>query len=87
YFFERRLFPLAFCEFTLNDNRRLCKIRTLSSPREIDYTLPDLRILALRTEGLSINPKHHRGKGQLEVIIEGETQVLEPQNHEELVVR
>lgn len=86
YFFERGLFPLAFCELSFDDELRQRQARALDSPWDTDYALPDLRILGLHLEGPAVNPKHS-GRRQLEVVVDGEARVLEPRSDAELVAR
>ena len=60
YFFERRIFPLAFCHFAV-DNNRILGVEVEDSPWALDYKLSPLKRMIIRMEGDAINPNHgHR---------------------------
>ncbi|PIY49508.1 MAG: hypothetical protein COZ05_00190 [Armatimonadetes bacterium CG_4_10_14_3_um_filter_59_10] len=88
YFFERNLFPLAYCEFSVDGEHRLQSIRALNDPWDREYTLPDFRILSLSFEDLPINPRHTLSRRRkLELEIDGETRVIEATRNEEVIER
>ncbi|MHB1286074.1 MAG: DNA polymerase domain-containing protein [Leptospirales bacterium] len=76
YFYERDLFPLAFCTFSIGSDGAVLKIRALDSLWDTHYPLPPLRHLDLKFEGISGNPAHGP-RGRIEIAFEGETRVLE----------
>lgn len=66
YFYERNLFPLAFCSIVCTESEKIESIHAEDSPWDIDYVLPPLRILQIRLEGELNNPNHGwRGKLEL----------------------
>ncbi len=79
YFYERDLFPLAFCSFSAGSDGTVLKIRALDSLWDTHYPLPPLRHLGLKLEGISGNPAHGP-RGRIEIEVEGETRVLEGEN-------
>jgi len=88
YFFAQKLFPLAYCEFSFDENRRLQAVCALDDPWDRDYTLPDFHILALNFEDLPINPQHtFRRRRKLELQLDGETRVLEATDNGEVIER
>lgn len=76
YFFERGLFPLAFCSMTHTRAGAIRSIKLLDSLWSIDYSLPPLRMLSLKLEGDFINP-NHGWRGKLEIQDDQECHVLE----------
>ncbi len=82
YLYSRGLFPLGRCGLEAKE-RVLQEIRSLESPWEREYTIPDLSILELFSEGSHLLPL---GKGNgLAVRWDGQTLVLNPGSPEELL--
>ena len=79
YFYDRQLFPLAFCEAEVTKGSRILAIQSLESPWDTDYVLPPLTIMELSPESDSPNP-NHGGGGRLIVHIDGDERVLEGDN-------
>jgi DNA polymerase-2 len=84
YFYERNVFPLAFCLITYTEAGRVLSIQALDSAWDLDYSLPPLRFLALKLEGELINP-NHGWRGKLEIHDEQECHVLEGDDPAELI--
>jgi len=84
YYFERGLFPLAFCEITHTDTGRVQSIKALDSPWDLDYRLPPLRFLHLKLEGDLINP-NHGWRGKLELYDGEDCHALEEDDPRELI--
>jgi hypothetical protein len=61
YFFERGLFPLAYCTALINDAHAIAEIHTDDSRWALEYRLPPLRCMLIQLEGGTLNPNHgHR---------------------------
>lgn len=73
YFFEKKLFPLAFCEYEVDQGRSLLQIESKDSCWDLEYTLPPLRYAYLSLGKMScfgnsdsleksnrVNPLHHK---------------------------
>ena len=58
YFLERNTFPLAFCHFIVDDDRRILTLHADDSPWAMDYRLPPLKRMVIRMEGDAVNPNH-----------------------------
>jgi DNA polymerase-2 len=58
YFFARNAFPLAFCHFAVDDDRRILALDVDDSPWALDYKLPPLKRMVIRMEGDVLNPNH-----------------------------
>jgi len=84
YFYERNLFPLAFCSIACTETGMVQSIQALDSPWDLDYCLPPLRFLHLKLEGERINP-NHGWRGKLEVQNEQDRHVLEEEDPKELL--
>jgi len=84
YFYERNLFPLAFCSLVPAGTDAIESIHALDSPWDIDYPPPPLRILEIRLEGELNNP-NHGWRGKLELIDGGDRCVLEGDDPAELL--
>ncbi|MHB8423293.1 MAG: DNA polymerase domain-containing protein [Leptospirales bacterium] len=84
YFYERSLFPLAFCSFSTDPEERVHHIRAIDSPWDTDYCLPPLRQIDLKFEGISGNPAHG-ARGQLEIVFEGKVRTLEGEDPRSLL--
>ena len=84
YFYEKKLFPLAFCSMAYNRAGKILSIKALDSPWDLDYTLPPLERISLKLEGELINP-NHGWRGKLEVF-DGETsRLLEADDPKEFI--
>jgi DNA polymerase-2 len=57
YFFARIAFPLAYCQFSVDEDRIL-GIKVEDSPWTLDYALPPLKRMVIRLEGDAVNPNH-----------------------------
>src|SRR3990170_1640300 len=84
YFYERNVFPLAFCSIAYTEAGRVLSIQALDSAWDLDYSLPPFRFLALKLEGELINP-NHGWRGKLEIHDEQECHVLEGDDPAELI--
>lgn len=72
YFFERALFPLAYCEVVVNDTNTIVEINTTDSRWALDYRVPSLRCMMMQMEGGALNPQYgHRAP--LELIYDDHT--------------
>lgn len=76
YFYDRRLFPSAYCEVEMTADRRAHTIQALDSPWDTEYAMPPFTIMELSPDSDSPNPNHGRC-GALVVRIDGEERVLE----------
>jgi DNA polymerase-2 len=85
YFYERNLFPLAFCSIDYTETETIQTIQALDSPWDPDYSLPPLRFMHLRLEGDLINPNHGR-QGKLEIQNGHDRSVLEGDDPAELLI-
>lgn len=86
YFFERKRFPLAFCEVEVDPSGTIQTVGLLDSIWRTDYTTPPLTTLILRMEGGSLRPDH-TGPRRLEVTIDGRTSCLEAEDEAGLIDR
>jgi len=76
YLYTRGLFPTGRC-WVEHEDGRVLRIESRSSPWEIDYTLPSLRIMEIRVEG---NPLLPFGRGNTLVVeCEGYRLEIDPQ--------
>ncbi len=81
YFFERDLFPLAYCRVQVDDSGGIVEIGTDDSPWALDYRVPPLRCMLVQFEGAGLDPNHgHRAP--LEITYENRTFVLEASDRE-----
>ncbi|HEY4485282.1 MAG TPA: hypothetical protein VI702_03010, partial [Nitrospiria bacterium] len=85
YFYERNVFPLAFCSIECGDGAAVRSIRALDSPWDLDYSLPPLRVMQIRMEGDRSNPNHGT-RGRLEILDGQGGRVLEGDDAAELVI-
>jgi len=76
YFYDRQLFPLAYCEVDLTPEGLVQTIRALESPWDTEYVMPPLTIMELSPDGVSPNP-NHGGCRAFVVRIDGEERLLE----------
>src|SRR4030042_3208336 len=82
YLYHRRLFPFGLCEVEFEENR-LRAVRSLESPWDLEYTIPDLPAMELSFEGSHLLPF---GKGNaLSVRCDGRTLVFDPGSPEDLL--
>ncbi|MBI5031210.1 MAG: hypothetical protein HZB51_11840 [Chloroflexi bacterium] len=56
YFFERNLFPLAYCEALANESNVIVEIHSDDSRWALDYGVPPLRSMVMQLEGGTPNP-------------------------------
>ncbi|MBI5650401.1 MAG: hypothetical protein HZC40_08150 [Chloroflexi bacterium] len=86
YFFERGVFPLAFCEAIVNDANLIVAMNTNDSRWALEYRLPPLRVMVLQMEGEHLNPNHgHRGA--LEITYEDRTYGISADDPREIIAR
>jgi len=86
YFFERGLFPLAYCTALINDAHAIIEIHTDDSRWALEYRLPPLRCMSIQLEGGALNPNHgHRAP--LEITYDDRTYVVETQDAHQVVER
>ncbi len=76
YLYETGLFPLAFGEYTFDEENRLRGWTLLDTSDAIEYTLPPLVMLTLKNRPDVVSPKFRKTL-QLEVSYEGTTYALE----------
>ncbi len=76
YLYDRQVFPLARCEFTVDGAGALKRIDVRDSFDARDYDLPDLRIMRLTNGGADVPSKFFRTLN-LEVSYDGSTHSLE----------
>ncbi|HLB00574.1 MAG TPA: DNA polymerase domain-containing protein [Bacteroidota bacterium] len=76
YLYDRRVFPLARCEFTADGAGVLRHIEVRDSFDARDYVLPDLRIMRLTNGGADFSSKFFRTLN-LELSYDGATHSLE----------
>lgn len=81
FLYERDLFPLALGEYEIDDDGVLIGWRLQDRREDLDYTLPPLSIMTLRSVGEFDQPKYQRSL-QLELSYEEKTFVLEQQTAE-----
>ena len=84
YFYERDLFPLAYCSVVYTGGGKILSIHAMESAWDTDYSLPPLRSLQIRLEGDGLNP-NHGGRGKLEISDGQEARVLEGDDPIELI--
>jgi DNA polymerase II len=84
YFYERKIFPLAYCSVLCTETGRVESIRALDSPWDIDYPLPPLRAVHIKLEGDLVNP-NHGWRNKLEIYDGQDGRTLEGEDAGELV--
>ena len=86
YFLEKNSFPLAFCQFVLDDDNRIRTFETMDSPWALDYALPPLKRMGIRLEGDALNPNHGY-RAALEIETEDDVRVLNGDEPREMLER
>lgn len=82
YLYSRSLFPLGRCEVEFEEGQ-VRAIRSLESPWDLEYTVPNLATMELSFEGSHLLPF---GKGNvLSVRCDGKTLVFDPGSPEDLL--
>ena len=85
YYFEKDLFPLAYCEVQIDALGWITDIEASDSRWDLDYVLLPLKTMSLRVEGEAKNP-NHGFRGELEVEIEDRSYVLDSSDPREMLV-
>jgi DNA polymerase-2 len=86
YFFERHLFPLAYCDARVTPEGDIVEITTHDSRWALDYSVPPLRCMAIQLEGDGLDPNHgHRAP--LEISYDDRTYVIEAQDPRQVIER
>ncbi len=85
YYFEKDLFPLAYCEIQANASEWITDIEAKDSRWDLDYPLPPLRTMSVRLAGKSENP-NHGFRGELEIQTEDQVCVLDSSDPRELLL-
>ena len=86
YFFERNLFPLAYCQVRVDDTRAILEITTDDSRWALDYQIPPLRVMFIQLEGGELNPNHgHRAP--LEITCDSRAYVIATHDRRQVVER
>lgn len=84
FFFERRVFPLAYCELVVSDAGEIVDIGTDDSRWAMEYRVPPLRIMGLQLEGDDLNPNYgHRAP--LEISYDNRTYVVQVTDTREVI--
>jgi len=79
YLYDRQVFPLARCRFTISDRNILERIELDGSIDELNYPIPDLRIMHLRNSNQGHATKFFRTL-TLEIEYDNHIYVLEQDN-------
>ena len=77
YFYEKGLFPLAFCEVEDSGDGTVVSVRACDSPWDIDYSMPPLEVLKLSVNGNGANPNYGGSRYELKAAVDGREYVLE----------
>ena len=85
YYFEKGLFPLAYCEIQADAAGWITDLEVKDSRWDLDYRLPPLRTMSVRLAGQSENP-NHGFRGKLEIQTEDRVCVLDPNDPRELLL-
>jgi DNA polymerase-2 len=85
YYFEKNLFPLAYCEIQADISGRIIDLEVKDSRWDLDYRLPPLKVMSLRLAGKSENP-NHGFRGELEIQAEDKVCVLDSREPRELLM-
>ncbi len=83
YLYETGLFPLAKAEFEVNDDGLLRAFHIKDSPWDLEYALPPLRFMTIRSE--STGPSGRNRSGALTIQVGQTTHALEAENPRELL--
>ena len=84
YYFEKGLFPLAYCEIQTNAAGWITDLEVKDSRWDLEYRLPPLRTLSLRLAGQAANP-NHGFRSELEIHTEDRVCVLDASDPRELL--
>ncbi|MBI4462707.1 MAG: hypothetical protein HY653_07370 [Acidobacteria bacterium] len=71
YGFEKRVFPLAWCELEVDAERRVRVLACQDDPWALDYELPPFQVMHLRLAGVETRNPKRISQASLEVEIEG----------------
>jgi DNA polymerase-2 len=85
YYFEKGLFPLAYCEIQADASGWITDMEVRDSRWDLDYRLPPLRTMSVRLAGQSENP-NHGFRGEIEVQTENRVCVLDADDPRELLL-
>ncbi len=77
FFYEKELFPLAYCEFDYSPDGVIRYLRRLDSPWEQNYALPPLVVMKLSVQSNGANPNYGARNCPLQVEVDGREYVLE----------
>jgi DNA polymerase elongation subunit (family B) len=77
YLYEKRLFPLAFCEIECDAGAAVASIRALEEPWAIDYSMPPLEALKLPVDTNGADPNYGADRSPLKAEIDGRECLLE----------
>jgi DNA polymerase-2 len=83
YYFEKGLFPLAYCEMQTDAAGWIADLEVKDSRWDLEYRLPPLRTMSLRLAGQAENP-NHGFRGELEIQTEDRVCVLDAGDPREL---
>lgn len=84
FFYENDLFPLALCDLSLDGSATVQRIVRQDSLWNTHYRLPDLRLLRIRSEGITDNPRH-APPSSLEIETEDGVRVLDGEDPRSLL--
>jgi DNA polymerase-2 len=84
YFYHTGLFPLAFGEYCVDENKKLSSFNLADKREAFEYTIPPLTMLTIRNANNFLPPKY-RSVIQLEISYENNSYLLEQQNPAELL--
>jgi DNA polymerase-2 len=85
YYFEKGLFPLAYCEIQTNTAGWITDLEVKDSRWDLEYRLPPLRTMSVRLAGQGANP-NHGFHGELEIHTEDRVCVLDANDPRELLL-
>ena len=85
YYFDKDLFPLAYCQIQADDAGKIIDIELKDSRWELDYKLPPLKIMSLHLAGELKDP-NHGFRGEIEVQTEDGLSVLDASDPREMLI-
>jgi DNA polymerase-2 len=85
YYFEKNLFPLAYCAVQVNAAGHILEIELKDSRWALDYPLPPLKIMSLQLTGETQDP-NHGFRGEIEIQVEGRVSVLDANDPREMLI-
>jgi RHS repeat-associated protein len=85
YYFEKNLFPLAYCEVQVDTAGHILEIELKDSRWSLDYPLPPLKIMSLQLTGEAQDP-NHGFRSEIEVQIEERVSVLDASDPREMLL-